>query len=82
MAEVSTWADKIKGGNSPDSVLNAWRDGNRVIPDGESSARHHLHHYTNSAFQETNYSAEYQWTNPTTSCIHEGLHIDSEVKGA
>lgn len=64
IAEVSTWADKIKGGNSPDADLNTWRDGNLDQPPGQSSARHNLHHYTNPAFQETEYSADLRGTSP------------------
>jgi len=64
MSEVSTWADKIKGGNSPDADLNAWRDANRDHPEGESSPRHNIHHYTNPAFQEVQYSADLKGTNP------------------
>jgi len=64
MAEVSTWADKIKGGNSPDGDLNTWRDANRDHLEGESSPRHNLHHYTNPAFQEARYLADLKGTNP------------------
>jgi len=64
MAEVSTWADKIKGGNSPDEDLNAWRDANRALPAGKSSARHNLHHYTNIPIQEEAYSPASIGTDP------------------
>lgn len=64
MSEVSTWADKIKGGSSPDADLNAWRDVNRDTPPGKSSARHSLHHYTNIPIQEDAYSPDSIGTDP------------------
>lgn len=64
IAEVSTWADEINRGSSPDEGLNAWRDANQQVPPGQNSARLKLHHYTNVPIQESAYAEESVGTNP------------------